>query len=150
VQSPEAESQVWFAGQAEATLQSFFGWQLLVAGLQTSLSLHSAPPHLHLPSATSQLVPAWHDTPVHSVDTQVFAVGSQAKPEGQTTPPRPPHLHWPSSGSHRSGDSQLTFCREQTSVPPLHATIIVAVTEAAAATQRIVLIVLSSCIPACF
>jgi hypothetical protein len=40
---------------------------------------------------------------------QVFATWSQTKPIGQTTPPRPPHLHWPSAGSHASGASHTTF-----------------------------------------
>ena len=87
---PVFASQLWFRLQATCE-QSTFGWQTLLAGLHTCSAPHAVPPvppHLHLPSTTSQLVPGCEQvTPAQRVDRQVFDVSSQAKPSAQATPP---------------------------------------------------------------
>ena len=108
---PVVESQVWLRGQV-TWAQLAAGRHALPEGSHTWPSWHAVPPvppHLHVPSFTSQLVPPSQVIPTQLLDKQVFEPGSQSKPLGHTTPPRPPHLQTPSFGSHTSGVAQITF-----------------------------------------
>src|SRR4051794_22531178 len=109
VQAPLTTSQVWLAEHARS-LQFTAATHRFEAGSQVSVPMQTlppVPPHLHMPSNTSQLVPALveQSTPAQRVDWQVLVAESQTNIAGQITPPWPPHLHRPSSRSQISGAS---------------------------------------------
>src|SRR5207302_347441 len=70
----------------------------------------SAPPQRHCPEAGSHWVSPVQGTLAQSVvgSTQLWVPTWQAWPAPQTTPPSPPHLHWPSPTSQVSPPWQTT------------------------------------------
>jgi hypothetical protein len=82
VQLPVVTSHVWFTGQTTPS-QRLDDSHIRVAGLQASPGAQrvpAVPPHLHLPSSESQLVPPRQITVAQRAEMQVFVPRSHADP----------------------------------------------------------------------